>query len=410
LIALPAYVLVQAVPLPVAALARISPHRAALAAALERIGVHQSFAAISLDPAETLVQLSRVCACALVFLAVRNLVWREPERAWRLAVPLIAVASAEAALGLAQAFDAPDGFAHGTYVNRNHFAGLLEMALPFAVTYPFRAMRRRRGAFEAESLKSALRACLSMTAAALMLAGITYSLSRSGFTVALLALGLMGAMAAAVRLRGRVRNVAMAAIAAAVITLFAMLPTDRLIERFRQLAASERLTSDTRAQIWSDTARLIADYPMTGVGAGAFAEAFYEYHTHAVDVLIDYAHNDYLQGLAELGVIGFVLIAALVAGLRSDAAHALRRASYRSLTLAAVGALAALAMHSVTDFNLYIPANALMAAWVAGILCGVSIAGSEHRFQRNLCALQATYSPFWPPLAPWRGPRPTSAR
>ena len=79
---------------------------------------------------------------------------------------------------------------------------------------------------------------------------------------------------------------------------------------------------------------------------------------------VDYAYNDYLQVLAETGVAGLAFAAALAA---LALVRALRCAPASYLALASAGALAAIAVHSLADFNLYIPANARVAAGVAGI-------------------------------------------
>ncbi len=79
---------------------------------------------------------------------------------------------------------------------------------------------------------------------------------------------------------------------------------------------------------------------------------------------VDYAHNDYLQYLAELGLIGF----ALALGVMGRCLYWMGRGLDRSrLVAGACGAVAAMGMHSMVDFNLYIPANALVLAWILGM-------------------------------------------
>jgi O-antigen ligase len=84
----------------------------------------------------------------------------------------------------------------------------------------------------------------------------------------------------------------------------------------------------------------------------------------------DYAHNDYLQSLAELGLVGFLIVATLIAavlfqGIRAAVRHA--TPDGRALATACVASIAAILLHSMVDFNLYIPANALVLAWISAI-------------------------------------------
>jgi len=78
---------------------------------------------------------------------------------------------------------------------------------------------------------------------------------------------------------------------------------------------------------------------------------------------IDYAHNDYLQILAELGIVAF--LAGLVFAVRLMLKTI--RATNGSLAIACVGSLSAMLLHSLVDFNLYIPANGAVFAWICGI-------------------------------------------
>ncbi len=89
-----------------------------------------------------------------------------------------------------------------------------------------------------------------------------------------------------------------------------------------------------------------------------------------VNARVDYAHNDYLQLAAELGLPAALLFWALIFVL---AARTLRACwipgnhTRQAIALGATGALAALLLHSLTDFNLYIPANGLVFSVVLGL-------------------------------------------
>ena len=125
------YIVGQLLPLPVFALRILSPERARLIAALDRVMPPVHFAPVSIAPWLTLPQLLRIAACTLVFLLVRDLIHRSARRPWLAVVPILLLAGLEAALGLIQSAAGAEA-ANGTYINKNHFAGLLEMALPRA--------------------------------------------------------------------------------------------------------------------------------------------------------------------------------------------------------------------------------------------------------------------------------------
>jgi O-antigen ligase len=161
-----------------------------------------------------------------------------------------------------------------------------------------------------------------------------------------------------------------------VVAGFVFLPTDQLIGRFANLAKTEEISADTRAEVWRETVKLVAAYPLTGVGLGGYESAFTKYRTVAPLQTVDYAHNDYLQAMAELGLPGFGLalgFAGLMMARALGAAAATPGLSERYLGIACAASLASLMLHSLVDFNLYIPANAMVAAWVCGLADGLEL-------------------------------------
>jgi O-antigen ligase len=97
---------------------------------------------------------------------------------------------------------------------------------------------------------------------------------------------------------------------------------------------------------------------------GGYETAFLRFKNVAPMNTVDYAHNDYLQYLAELGLVGFLL----ALGVLGRCLYWMSRGLGRSrLVAGAFGAVAAMGAHSLVDFNLYIPANALVLAWILGM-------------------------------------------
>jgi len=306
-----------------------------------------------------------VSGYALVFLLAWQLANRWPAARWALVLPPVAVALAEAALGIVQS-GAGDA-AHGTYVNRDHYAGLLEMLLPFPIGFAVYAWRERRRVFAS---------CLAAAASTVLLAGVLLSLSRMGAIAPLFAILVMGIVGWAGA--GWRPAAALAVLACGLTAALFWLPSDELIGRFAESSTEPGVGG--RLTLWRESLAVLRAYPVVGCGMGGYESAFLRYKRAVPMVRDTYAHNDYLQFAIELGLAGFAIGAALFVAVLSSAARAAsRRAppSGRYLAIPCLGAFAAIGLHSLADFNLYIPANAMLLAWLAGI--GSALADSRER-------------------------------
>jgi len=362
------------VPLPGWLTGLVSPMRMEIA----RAAGETAWVPLSVGPAKTFEWLLAFAPAVLMMLLARELAWWWRRRMWVVAAPLIILGAAEAALGLVQFYLArmAGGEATpstGSFANRNHFAGLLEMTMPLAVAGALAAWRSgSRG-----QAGSALRAVGLLASGVAMLLAIVCSQSRMGFLAALGALAVGGTLALTAserRMFSPERTwravVATAGVAAVAICAFVYLPTDELVRRFATLAQTEEISQDTRAQIWHETGMLIRAFPVTGVGLGTYESAFRRYKTVAPENTVDFAHNDYLQALAELGIVGCALGIGLL-GLAL--ARVLKVAAWRresrnwELALGLAAAITAMLLHSLVDFNMYIPTNALTMGWICGL-------------------------------------------
>ncbi len=370
----PLYVALQMLPLPPGLLRLLSPGRAGVSDALAPLGAAGAhWIPLTVDPWATAQHFVRLLAYLVTFLAARELGWRYARRRWILTLPVLCVALAEAALGL---FQYRNGAPHatGTYVNPNHFAGLLELSLPFAVMYSLSRLRRLH-----QTIPEALLFIALWAGSLLLFLGVAYSLSRSGLAATLISMVMGIALLAA---RSRARWLALLPVALCLMILLSVpIPLlDRLSSSSapETAAATGEISAQTRLRFWRETLLLVRDYPVFGCGLGTYVSAIQKYRSSAPLSLLDYAHNDYLQLLAELGLAGFVpgiLLAAwfLVRIFRTALDPTLSTNS-GYLAIACATALVALAVHSLTDFNLYIPANAMLAAWVAGIAGALEVA------------------------------------
>jgi len=401
------YIALQWLPLPVALLRVLSPERARILDSLARVTPPVHFAPLAITPATTFVYLFRFVGYTLAFLMVRDMSRRWSARPrWLAAIPLVGFAVLEAALGLWQ--NAAGGEVQGTYVNRNHFAGLLEMALPLAVAGGI-ALLQQTHPTRGSPAPRILLACVPPIAAGAIFGALLCSLSKMGFVAGLAGVFAIPALAAAGSLCGWRRGFAIAGIAALVLFLLVFLPSDELVGRFGGLTAPGEATAEGRGPIWRDTLHLIAAYPVFGSGLGTYAVAFLKYQTSIVDRLFDFAHNDYLQLTAELGMAGFLLLAAWVLPVAGNAFRAAIRGrdpDTRWLAMGCAGAFTAIGLHSLVDFNTYIPANALILAWIGGISAGLPVPSdpaipprdsrfAERRLALSLAVLLIVYAPAW---------------
>jgi O-antigen ligase len=363
IIAVLVYVAFQLLPLPAGWLSVLSPARFQILQALARVQPSR-WAPLSVSPQLTFAHLLRLLAYLLVFFLARELSFRLANRVWLLALPLLVIASVESSIGLVQHFET-GGYATGTYANHGHLAGLLEMVLPLTLALILTASgdtnREARG-----STTTAARVCLLLACGALILLGLLYTSSRMGLAAAATAFAVMGVLSVG---SGRKRSMVALLAAAAALTFLLLSAPLSLISRYES-----GLTSEVRLQIWHDTLKLIANYPVFGCGLGTFVSAIQEYRASTPIALVDFAHSDYLQLLAELGVVGSLLLMALAALIVRDIFTAARAGPSQAahlIAMACAASIVAIAVHSLVDFQFYIPANVMIAAWIAGIAGGI---------------------------------------
>ena len=241
------------------------------------------------------------------------------------------------------------GIPFGPYVNRNHFAGLIELlAPPGLAILVLRAVRR--------DLLPLVALFTILPIGALFLAA-----SRGGIAALLVQLGLL-AILIWTRRGGRKPLVAGAAILLLAGVLIAWLGVGRALERFAKFQSLE-VSEQRRLGMIKDSWRIFLDHPVVGTGLGTLIVVYPQYETFYDGKLVNHAHNDYVEALAETGVVGALCCAAFVV-LLFRSALANMRASRNSLNFAihlgALVACAGLLAHGLADFNLHIPSNALL--------------------------------------------------
>jgi len=291
---------------------------------------------------------------------------------------LLAVGVFEAGLGLFQYFAAPGwifGYMNthydstGTLINRNHFAGLLGMLIPVALGLAYVAWLRHRDAG---------RAYVYLLASGIMGLALTFSLSRMGILSLFATLVFLSVLAGSHSLK---LGTAFLGIPLVLLVGGALwIGVDVVVERYDRLFGEEGI-QDSRRAVFRDTLSMIADNPM-GIGPGAYRDTFRRYQRDHNGLVFTHAHNDYLETAAEWGVpiaAAFWLGILFAFGASVRAFARAREPEKRGSLLAALGAIAYILAHSLTDFNLQIPSNAMLFFTFVAVAIAVPAAGPMSR-------------------------------
>ena len=264
------------------------------------------------------------------------------------------------------------GVATGTFVNRNHLAGYLEMALALGVAVLM--MKGSHGETGQAGLRGVLRLMLSNKALVrlmliMMVAGLILTRSRMGNTAFFSSLLLTGLLAVAFSPHFRTKRVCLLLASIVLVDIF-MLGQWFGLEAVAQRLAQTSLATEQRDEVDIYAVPWVEDFWLTGAGAGSFIHVFPAYAETELGGLYDHAHNDYLELLGELGVIGFVPLSAFVVLGFCQAVRMLkcpRHSQARAVGFGSCMGIISMGLHSGVDFNLQIPANAMLFLAVIAI-------------------------------------------
>ena len=256
------------------------------------------------------------------------------------------------------------GIPFGPYVNRNHFAGFAELVIPVALVPLVLGKVRPERWFLVGLL------------ALFPLGALFLSASRGGIISFAAELGFL-ALLLVLRRAGGKHLLAGATVLLLAFMLVSWLGVRQILERFSSMQSLE-VTSGKRASMRSDTLHIFRDHPWTGTGLGTLQTVFPAYETLYDTKIVNHSHNDYLEALAETGIVGAACCAWFLAALFF---HSLRRLLLQdksfsaALHLSGLIACTGFVVHSLVDFNLHIPGNMLLFLLMA-LLATVEISTS----------------------------------
>ena len=330
----------------------------------------------------------------MYFVAVKN-ICAERKNLKPIIGTILGVALIEAFYGLIQAM-VPNigvlwvdhvqtymGDARGTFINRNHFAGFIEMIWPLALGLTIAQGGSRQGytlknILSSEKLNQ--QALLALGIVVLLLA-LLFSRSRAGIAGA-----LMGFLTFFLLTRSGEKRVSgsslllMIGIAGMLLVYSLAIGFGSVLERFFTLSGG-----DSRLDFWRDSLVIVKDHPL-GIGLRNFEKVYPVYNvSRLADQRLEYVHNDYLQILIETGWIGFIAITTgfvlfmLKSVLLIKRLNSKRDSMRFFLAVGAFSGLTSLAFHSFFDFNLQIPANCVYFVTLMAILYACAWQSADER-------------------------------
>ena len=392
------YVLFQAMPLSSGTLQSISPEAYRLYITADP---SPKYVSISVDRHATFEMLLKACAyTAIVFLTF--MLVTSAKRLSLLVKALVLVGLFESFYGL---FNTLTGIEHiwwrektdyigvvtGTFINRNHFAGLMELTIPLGLAL---IMSRKSDDWDLSDIKATIRAFISFLLGKnglytffliVMFGAFFLSASRAGITFFFIALAI-SAFFSTIFNKGQNRQSGVIYL----VLLLTILATVWLgLGKLPDRAGELKWNIGDRVATWKSTIEMSKDYQVFGSGAGTYEHLLTRYEDRSgpgdVYKYYDHAHNDYLEILSEQGIIGFSLatMVTLLLFIKMTIGYATRKNPYfNAILFGSFTGCVSLLLHALVDFNFQIPSNAVYFYVVLSIGVIASTIKGEKRGQQ----------------------------
>ncbi|MGZ5039471.1 MAG: O-antigen ligase family protein [Usitatibacter sp.] len=367
---------VHVVPMPVSWISALSPESARVHSWVADVGIRPDVTTLSVEPNASRVSLLKTLAYAAVFFLVLAVVNRR-SRVLMLARALVYSALVFSVYAVLMHLEGAqlDYFgilirhgdsASGTFVNRNHFAGYLEMTLAVGIGLLIATLSDRSADTWKKFVRQTIEWILSpkmvlRLALCVLVIALTTTHSRMGntaFFASLLVAGLLGIVLSRYATRNTVLLLA-SLVAIDLLIVGSWFGVEKLAQRIEQTTVQDVQDREEPAAYSLD---LIRNYPVFGSGPGSFYIVYPGYRKEQAMAFFDHAHNDYAEIASDSGVLGLGLLGAFVAmslGAALLAQWRRRDPLMRGMAFACVMGVTAILIHSWVDFNLQIPSNAV---------------------------------------------------
>jgi len=361
-------VIFQLIPLPLGLIGLLSPGTATLYEKFTPVNSAARFFSLSICPDATTPELFKVLIYIGIFFLVINMLKTKRQLNFiintiiffGLIISLFGIIQKYAYSGKVYWFDPPNSAPtpFGPFVNRNNFAGYINMVIPLALGYSLIDMPM--------SKRIIYGFCAGIMSSALFL-----SLSRGGILVYIL-VSLFILICSRYKTSLKNRRKFLSAWVFTLLGLLIFLGDVRAVwQRLSGLFGKGAFTFLGHGYSWLDTLRIWQDFPLFGTGLGTFGNISSMYKSTPECTLFIYAHNDYLQLLSEVGLLGFLVLSIFfILYFKSVLKMWVERHDPYAicLSLGGIASIFAMLVYSFLDFNLHIPANALLFFIIMGLI------------------------------------------
>ena len=374
------FLLLQLLPMPKILISVLSSNTISFQNAYSYDFQSMKFLSLSIIPFHSLRQgLELLSYFLLGFLIVKTVTKRDQIK--RIITVLVAMGVFQALYGLFELYNKNPRIlfyqkihgldsATGTFVNRNHFSGYLEMIIPLAIglviaridLFSMVGLSWRLKLVKLSDKKISSHLILSV-GIILMSIGVIFSKSRSGIFVLvfsfILIFGLSVLYFETTKRQAIWTRRFLVALFLVIVFISLQVGINAALERF----AMDKPLSEGRPTYWANTLKIFSQYPIFGTGLGTFTSLYPDSGIDGNSYRLYHAHNDYLEYLTELGVIGMTLLLGGICYVLVNSFltwRVRRHPEVKGIALGGIVSVVCMLVHSLTDFNLHIPANMLL--------------------------------------------------
>ena len=384
----PAYILVQLIPLPAGVVKAISPSTYSLYK--ETIGIVQpvQWISLSINKKATLSDLFKYTSYAgFYLLTVQMLSYRSLLK--KTLNYLAVFAGILSAIAILQRFTSPDkiywvyktpSVFFGPYLDRNHYAGLMEMIFPvifslfllYKPSVSYSSIRAR--IVDVFSQIRTSEHILFGLSSLLIALSVFLSLSRGGIISICVSAGFCFLM---ITLKQGIRPAGSTALLLSILLLVSVgwFGWKPIFSEFEKIRDGQGEITENRPIYWKDSVNAFKNFPVTGSGMGTFGDIYPRFQSKSFAPRLTHAHNDYLEFLVNGGMVGFLLFFGFFTTIfyKTYKMFLKRREPYSNfIYIGSISGMIAILIHSMTDFNLQIGANGLYLFFLAGLAVSAS--------------------------------------